>query len=839
MIKTNIFNTTYSALKFLGLRPDLIKDWFELVYELKLKGVDVFEFNPDSIQNSHWALLLDHKSIVNAIEEANSTVNSEYLNRDINIELKKIFSEFYITDSKSLNNLFAKIDLKGFFIPFNDIKDVTNNILGKYLNFYQLFLKHFDYEDFFSAISKYKIESKENENFIPFVIWMYVYHYSRFLKKVKKRSNGLSERWNDWFSNHFDLNDFHCRLPSEQVVVLLLIKCESFISGTENTWFNKRIHSKGFKNVDAFFINFEDEIKLLFGESEGTLNSLTIDDTQSDIFNKFVELFLIDSDVLLVQDLLDNRSQCNLYSVLPSLSQFKYGPNNVYKIAYYFKDFFSELNHYPNSLFYNDNLVTPSIQKSTRSVYIENTQYWFNLMPDERNRILDLIKSKSSSEFLKKIFLSVNNRRNSSLLNLLNLISAPILVWKLDDSLYPQWNVFEFGEAQNIAKQFNQEQNKFKNEKQSLEFHLNAIYKLEFKHELNKYLEENYPLFENEDFRLKWITEVKRLLKGFEYKHSFYESRMKEFGILEYNLGSNVNYLWMKEMLKIENEIRPFIQFVKKAFQTALPIRNRITFSNDRHVSDGVEFDPNTLFDQEKWIRADVMKVMESNIERGEAVQVNPFCLDFSGSMKHDRMRNLFKILYLLVLGLEDRKSYDAFHFFSNNFIEVVNFTDGFTNKKVLFQIMKQIASLQYGNIVFGGNGATNISEGISKSHLKMKKFSNDLISHNPKTNLVCSLFVITDGIPSLGITESSLLSKFIDEKRTDGDVEIKGIFIKSEEDVSPNLMKDIFGENNYVETSNFKEGVNKFVQIMTETYIKQRKNYKWKLKKQKLGLTD
>ena len=144
--------------------------------------------------------------------------------------------------------------------------------------------------------------------------------------------------------------------------------------------------------------------------------------------------------------------------------------------------------------------------------------------------------------------------------------------------------------------------------------------------------------------------------------------------------------MWLDEMLKIEEEIRSYIPYVKKAFNAALPIRKTVEFNNDRHDFSGIEFDSSTINDQNKWLRGEVMKTMKSKTKLGEIEQINAFCLDYSGSMDHTRMRNLFKILYLLVLGLEDRKSYDAFHFFNSNFIEGSNFTEEFTRRKTPIQ---------------------------------------------------------------------------------------------------------------------------------------------------------
>ena len=414
------------------------------------------------------------------------------------------------------------------------------------------------------------------------------------------------------------------------------------------------------------------------------------------------------------------------------------------------------------------------------------------------------------------------------------------MYWKTDgEKCYPQWNLFEDDQAKNLREVYKQKQKEVKEEKKLLEKHLKALMQLDSVEDLIAYKEKNSLYFTNDQFQIRWEEEFENLLNRIKHKEKYFASRMKEFGIHEARMNKKQKTIWLKEMLKIEEEVKPYIKYVRKAFQTALPIRRNVIFSNERHVNDGVEFDPNTIFDQEKWIRADVMKVMESKVERGEAVQINTFCLDYSGSMKHDRMRNLFKILYLLVLGLEDRKSYDSFHFFSNNFIEVVNFSEAYTNRKVLFSIMQQIATLIVGEVHFFGEGGTNISDGVIKSHRKMSKFVKEFKTKNPDANIVCSIFVITDGEPSLGVIDIPDLNAIIQELREDGDVEIKGIFINSEDDVSMDLMSDIFGEDNYIETTDFEEGVNKFVKIMTETYKKQRKAYKWKLKKQKLGLKE
>ena len=145
--------------------------------------------------------------------------------------------------------------------------------------------------------------------------------------------------------------------------------------------------------------------------------------------------------------------------------------------------------------------------------------------------------------------------------------------------------------------------------------------------------------------------------------------------------------------------------------------------------------------------------------------------------------------------------------------------------------------SINNNDIKYGGSGGTNISDGVGKSYSKMQSFLKGYTKANPRTNIVSSIFVITDGEPSMGIIDIPELNDYLNQLRKEGDVEIKGIFIDSENEIQIEIMEEIFGADNYVETTDFKEGVNKFVRIMTQTYKKQRRDYKWKKKKQKIGL--
>ncbi len=284
-------------------------------------------------------------------------------------------------------------------------------------------------------------------------------------------------------------------------------------------------------------------------------------------------------------------------------------------------------------------------------------------------------------------------------------------------------------------------------------------------------------------------------------------------------------------MLQIEKEIARYVLFVKRVFQSALPIRRSVEFDPYRHSSDGIEFDPDTVQDSDKWMTGDVMKTLRMKVDRADAEQINAFALDSSGSMTHDKMRNLFKILYLLVLGLEDRKTYDAFHFFSTFFIEAADFTDQYTNRTLLFKVLRKISFIKRGKVSYGGNGGTNISQGVFECHDRMKAFAEKIQKEKPDTTFLKSIFVLTDGEPTIGIFNTEELSKAIEERRKDGDVAIKGLFLKPKPDenewVGRPFMEEIFGKDEFVETDEIMTAINEFVYIMSLTYKQQRKALK------------
>ncbi len=491
-----------------------------------------------------------------------------------------------------------------------------------------------------------------------------------------------------------------------------------------------------------------------------------------------------------------------------------------------------------------ESIQEPESKMPPRKIILELSKSF--LSKDRTNKQ----KSDQGTSFIQRVFRFQSNQKSrienspeetSHLeihgpLESLNALCNPLFSWKKNGMKYvPKWNVFKERNIGAKAHQLQALHEKYQSEQTDLDARRKKVRQFYTSKELTRYFQRKGS-FSFQDIQSKWNYLIQETEQFIKVQKRFRLYKMKELGIIsdqeeDYTKRNN---LWLNEMLQVEQEISSYIPFVKEAFKSALPIRKRIVYDSNRTIQEGIEFDPLSVFDHEKWLRAEVMKAMRQETALQEIEQINCFCLDLSGSMYHEKMRNLFKVLYLIILALEDRKSYDAFHFFSNRFIEGLNFTEEYTSSKLLFPILKKIAKIQFGEVKYEGLDGTNMSSGISKCIKRVLDFEQVFRQHYVHKNVVLSLFVISDGRPSMGITDLEKLNIYIQEKRLETNISIKGIYIKENAD-SPDFISEIFGADHCVETDSFEDGVHHFVKILTETYKNQRKDFRWKLKMKKL----
>jgi hypothetical protein len=531
-----------------------------------------------------------------------------------------------------------------------------------------------------------------------------------------------------------------------------------------------------------------------------------------------------------VQEMLDDASGSGLYHRLPSSLRETYRPETGASVVDRIRSLASGLSFVQRLLPSTSAApaAAPDYAPAWEPLAAEDTTNWYELTEAD---------FAAASAELRPGEARVLHRWEAYLGSVMNQLTAPVFRWmpSEDGRVLPEWNLPDPAVTEAAWRRYSKQLKLEEEEMKKLDQLLIRLDKVPSLAGLRSFLEKA-PVFRSPAIARRWRQAREQHRKTLKIRGQYRTQRMKEFGILDSEESEFRKNLWLDEMLQIEEEVRPYMAYVKKAFQAALPIGSTIEFDPYRHRHDGIEFDPETVQDQNKWLRGDVMKTLRTKRNFAPITQVNTFCLDYSRSMTHELMRDLFKVVFLLVTGLQGRRSFDAIHFFGSDFYEVVGFNHGqsFTNRSVLFRVLRNISEVHTHRVIYGGVGGTNISAGVDKSHEKLKTFTEELSENYPDMNYVSSLFVLTDGQPTIGIYDLDDLGAFIEKKRDDGNIAIKGIYLKPPQDTS-DFMTRIFGAEHAVEATTFDETVRTFVHVMARTYKTQRKTFRTVEKRRKM----
>ncbi len=824
-----------NPLQQLGFSTQTIRFWRNLQRRLYQHNFVAIDFVPEGTEPTHWQMLLGpgKMNIIKAINWGQGKAAGLKMNK----HLLRLVAEYEYVPNKSFwKSMESGLSMSGCLVPDKELSRLEESQLEEHLLFIRLKHQYFPHIQLLKGLKNSMLEKKHLK--VPVGIkamWLHFRSSVDFMKTIREKELLALARMADVLKEQNGLTDFDTFLPSHQLQLILYRHLYSFHLQIKDDSLLQKMLSKSIPSVGGYFERYKEWLEDFYNKGFGQEAAHLPKNTENELKSRFYEVGQEDEKFVQIQEIIDDASEEHFAKFLsPNFSE-KYDPR-IQK-----KNLKQRLEQSLGDRSIMDRIQAVSEQLRTRkqpkfgpeaiAFYHPSTLKWYQLNVDEQSALLDDInkfKPKQLKVFKRRCII----RWSYQLQNRLNAVYAPFLVWENEDGLlYPQWNFFDSPRSGDLQYEFYERRIKEKEETERLEHLLKELQSKQTMLKIRQ-LKEDASAFTLEENIERWKHAIESQELTVRNQMNYRMRRMREFSILEGE--EQVTYrreIWLDEMLEIEEEVKPFILFVKKAFQAALPVRRSVEFDPYRHSHDGVEFDPMTVQDQDKWMRANVMRTLRKKIDRGEVIQVNAFALDSSGSMEHERMRNLFKILYLLVLGLEDRKSYDAFHFFSTYFNETANFTNLYTNRRLLFKVLRKIATISDWQVKYGGGGGTNISEAIEQSYIRIQNYVKKLKDIDPEANIACSLFVITDGEPTVGITDLPELAAFIEEKRKEGDVAIKGIFIK-EEEAAPDFMEQIFGAQHYVETTDFSEAVNKFVTIMTQTYKAQRRAFKWKKKR-------
>lgn len=747
--------------------------------------------------------------------------------------LATIFHPSYSSTIKDWTSFNGTLPIRGMFIPIAAIRQFPIHELRQYL----LLLKDRSQQTLWHDLLR-KVKSDQSDKqyqdtalFYLFA-WHHFKHYTLFLSKQTTYNRKLLRQ-------RFPTGKFSEYLPGKQVIYLLHLLAIHFFGKLPYESALEAWKEQAHPSVKKFLDEFEDEI-LLFLNLMLEKQQIKFHFKEQELKKGFLEVCAMDKTMICFQELLDNQSGQIFREKLPEEAFQSIKSLTGGTVTQQFQQLIGKksiLQRLQSVRDKTEKKGLPFFSPTSASWKSPNGPQWFKA---ELSLILNIVNYETlhirteDRTALEKI---THQRWLNYIKTLGNELSGPFLLWDFNKgNHFPVMNILRSKKAESLRQAFFADQQQFIQASNDLDQYIEQLHELDSYSSIIRF-NENIPDFGFPYLEDKWAIAVEKHTTAIINKNTFDINKMLQYGIIkDQEYPTEKCNIWLKEMLKIEEEVKPYVMFIKKAFQAALPIRHSVSFDPYRHSLDGIEFDQETFMDQFKWQSGEVMRSLRHQIDRGQAEQLNAFALDASGSMGHEKMRNLFKLLYLMVLGLEGRNSHDAFHFFGTYFMETVPISATYTNRTVLFTILKNIANIEKEYVRYGGTGGTNISEGIFKCYDEITNLKKQLLAQKPNANLLCSIFVITDGQPSIGIVDLKNLHDEIEKRRQNGAVAIKGIFIQpdEEEQEDGSFMEPVFGEGNYVATEDFEKAIHELVYLMSRTYVEQRKSLKLEQRRKK-----
>lgn len=800
---------------------DILRFWQNLQREIRLQRFVLIDFQSKNPNNNFWYWYLSYPTATIANEELeNSFLLEKKVSSNWNKELKKSMTR------------------KGFFIPQNDIVKLGNVLLQNHLVVQQKIHTDFPFEKYLETVQHKKHELTNKGFLVPFIAILEHFHFHiLFLKEIFQTDFHAVKSFRKILNQPISPSGFNEKLPSEQLTLMFYyVANQHFCETFEEASFQKLIN-KSSQEIQ----NFWKKRNRYFFEYFENLFSAKQNEKQFDIFSSdeieedFYKICMTDFELIQFQEIMDDDSGNNFIRSFSREFENEYGKNRNLTMREKMKKAIGDSSFLERIQLLSDQsdpTPKPTFSSPTKNWINESENFWYELEENDKVKFRNGIEDFLDLVQEERLKFSAHLRWVIHLERLVNNVLAPFIFWqKVGNHWIPQFNLMPNKESKKLEYQFHKRIENEIVELNLLEKMIKELYSKQSLTDIRNFTNSSHK-FKIRFIEKKWEDSLSTHILNVKNRESYRLRRMFEFGIVEGDeVVNHRKHIWLNEMLAIEKEIQPYVLFVKNAFQGALPVRKTVEFHPFRHSFDGVEFDPETIQDQEKWLNGEVMKSLRIKVDKEPVEQINAFALDSSGSMKHEKMRNLFKLCYLLVLGLEDRKTYDAFHFFSTYFIETANFTHDYTNRNLLFKVLRNISRIKDGKVLYEGKGGTNISAGVVECHQRIQNFIQEKGFNASGKKYLTSIFVITDGEPSAGILDIDLLREKIIEKRDETNTAIKGIYIKPKGEESM-FMEQIFGIGEFVETEDFDNAIERFIQVMTATYKQQRRKLKQSKKK-------
>lgn len=797
----------------------MYRQWQDLQRQYVHKNWKIIEYNDESWELESWYVIFESKEKNQSIRRPVDPVENAI---DIDLDVvNQTLVKLYLLESNPKKKFWEQHKIKtaqnGFIIPQSALVDLGMPNLKKSLDYSFKFSQHFPFH-YLLKQHYINVSAKSDSQVLKLyhTIWTTIECYTQFLATVDDDKS--KESMINYLAIIWNTPNIKDALPSLQLVhalMTLLIDVSQASNPSPN------YNSENYLEEVSDFIASQKIVLETYFTAQSDVNQDDIDQLLK-VKISFLDICTLDRLYIIAQELINNPEDYDMWASIPKDLKEKFQDLNSnsfinrFQSAVKQKSIIERIKSISSS---QEQTRIPSFYKNNMTANMEGKSSWRRLSPESISQLKQYIKHHT---FTQKENEQIQQNGLINLNSLFDTLTMPVIKWNVVNSaLMPLWNTCRHEELKSAINSYDESRALELEEAKILDKIKKSISGIFKEAELDQYLSTVTP-FSVEIFNeiFSQIVESKRL--SMKNRRQFTKTKMEEFGITEeLERSYKIRKLYLDELLIIEEEVRPYILYVKKAFDSALPENRENFFDPYRHSIDGIEFDPETIQNVDKWLKGEVMKTINIKQQIHQSLHINCFAMDSSGSMDNTKMRNLFKLIYLMITGLAGKASYDSFHFFGTYFVPAAEFNHSFNSKNLLYKILKKITLINSNlKIEYSGIGGTNISGAITKCHERIKEFAKPF--EKQELNHFKSLFVITDGEPSIGIVEPNEIAELVNQKRQDGNVSIKGIYVGPPSSLP--FMPAIFGKDEYVETDNFETAITELIDIMSRTFEQQRK---------------
>jgi len=449
----------------------------------------------------------------------------------------------------------------GYLVPMFELDRLGPHVVRDVVEGLAHQQRYFAWNEYLEAVAN-EADRMSDHPIVLAGLWNYVLFYNAFLHT----SRGHGVRLELVLQRMPDGDTFSNRLPSEQCLELLLQLCREPFAKYFNATEFEQLRAAAHPPVKTFFNeNIRSLRRMLAG---GTKMSTA----NTQVAGAFYDCCKEDLPFVEVQDSLDGWGAWDKNTKVRKAPAFT--PTNVsFPLLDRLRNVVSRVGLLERiaSVRPPAPAAAPRFGDPYEPLAPAKAQKWYGLPEAALARQLAQVSSPPTS--------NLHKRWEEQLRRCADHLMMPILHWGWTQKLVlPAWNFPDPAVGISARKAYEAEQVLIAEEMKRLD---SLLYRLRTSSSLFhiKKVDEDMRFFKSAAVARHWEEAKLEQRRKLKHHDRYRQQRMEEFGISESGLSKFKNEVWLDEMLRVEEEVRPYMAYVRRAFQAALPVGTTIEFN--------------------------------------------------------------------------------------------------------------------------------------------------------------------------------------------------------------------------------------------------------------------